>query len=137
MRYPTKTAIILRHDLAAWQSANVAAFLAGGLAGRYPDIVGVPYADRDGTAYTALIREPVFVFGADATELQRSRKRALSRGLDIAVYTHDLFATGNDDDNRAAVAAVAGEDLDLVGLGLHGERKIVDKVTGGLKFLTT
>jgi hypothetical protein len=43
-----------------------------------------------------------------------------------------LFATGNDYDNRAAVAAVATDALDLAGLGLHADRKAVDKVTKGL-----
>ena len=33
MIYETKTALVLRRDLAGWQIANVAAFLAGGLAG--------------------------------------------------------------------------------------------------------
>lgn len=44
-----------------------------------------------------------------------------------------LFATGNDDDNRAAVAAVEADALDLVGLALHDDRKAVDKVVKGLK----
>jgi hypothetical protein len=47
------------------------------------------------------------------------------------VFTSDLFRTGNDDDNRAAVAAVAGADLDLVGIGIHGPRNAVDKVLKG------
>jgi hypothetical protein len=34
----------------------------------------------------------------------------------------------NDDDNRAAVKAVAAEDLDLVGLALRADRKVVDKL---------
>ena len=47
-------------------------------------------------------------------------------------YTSALFDTGHDAANRAAVAAVATEALDLVGIGLHAERKEVDKVTKGL-----
>jgi hypothetical protein len=50
-----------------------------------------------------------------------------------AIFTADLFATGNDDDNRAAVAAVQAEALDLVGLALHDDRKAVDKVIKGLR----
>ena len=38
-------------------------------------------------------------------------------------------------DNRASVAVTRTAALDLVGLGLHGDRKTVDKITGGLKFL--
>ena len=42
--------------------------------------------------------------GADA--LRKSHRRALEREADIAIYTHELFSTGHDDDNRAAVKAV-------------------------------
>jgi len=43
-----------------------------------------------------------------------------------------LFGTGNDADNRAAVRAVPSAGLRVVGLALHGERRIVDKVLKGL-----
>ena len=136
MLYPTKTALIIRGDLAAWQKANIAAFLSGGLAARFPEMIGEPYRDADQHLYTPLIREPVFVYGADAAELRRTYDRARSRELDFAIYTEPLFKTTNDADNRASVASCTREQLDLVGLGLHADRKIIDKVINGLKFLT-
>jgi hypothetical protein len=135
MRYETKTALVLRADLLAWQTANVAAFLTGGLAGAYPEIIGEPYADASGRLYTPLVREPIFIFAADAAELQRTHQRAASRNLRFAIYTEALFKTTNDRDNRAAVAASPADRLDLVGIGLHADRKTIDKVINGLKFL--
>jgi hypothetical protein len=135
MIYPTKTALVLRRDLAPWQIANVAAFLTGGLAGAFPEMVGEAYRDGSGQAYTPLVREPVFVYGGDAADLARTHQRALSRGLKVAIYTAPLFKTSNDVDNRASVAGNATGELDLVGIGIHAERKIVDKVINGLKFL--
>ena len=134
MRYETKTAIVLRSDLLPWQIANVAAFLAGGLAGFFPEIVGEPYRDGSHRLYTPLIREPVFVYGATGAELARTHQRAMTRDLRVAIYTAPLFATTNDIANRAEVAQHATDALDLVGLGLHADRKTIDKVTGGLKF---
>lgn len=135
MLYDTKTALILRHDLLPWQVANIAAFLAGGLAGFYPHIVGEAYRDGSTRLYTPLIREPVFVYGATGPELSRTHQRALGRNLRVAVYTEPLFRTTNDIDNRAAVAACPTDQLDLVGLGVHADRKTLDKVISGLKFL--
>src|SRR4029450_3744559 len=63
MIYDTKPARVLRPDLAAWQVANVAAFLAGGLMATNPHMVGEPYLDGAGRFYSALVREPVFVYG--------------------------------------------------------------------------
>ncbi|MBS0224346.1 MAG: DUF2000 domain-containing protein [Proteobacteria bacterium] len=135
MIYDTKTALILRRDLAGWQLANVAAFLAGGLAGTTPDMIGEPYCDSAGRFYSALVREPVFVYGAALDELRRTHQRALSRALRPAIYIERMFETSNDVDNRAAVAAAPADALDLVGIGLHGPRKTIDKVIHGLKFL--
>ena len=136
MIYDTKTALVLRRDLAAWQVANVAAFLAGGLAATHGHLKGEPYRDAAGRDYTALIREPVFVYGATLEELRRTHQRALSRELVPAIYIEPMFITTNDADNRAAVLAAAPEALDFVGIGVHGPRKTIDKVVNGLKFLS-
>jgi hypothetical protein len=132
MRFDTKIAIAVRDDLASWQKLNVACFLSGGLVGSYPHLAGEPYVDASGQVYGRLIRQPVLVFSASAEELQRTLRRALERGLTPSLYTKELFATGHDGANRAAVASLSTQALDLVGLGLHGERKDVDKVTKGL-----
>ena len=136
MIYETKTALVLWRDLAGWQIANVAAFLAGGLAGTHGHIMGEPYRDASGKAYTALIREPVFVYGGTVEELRRTHQRALSRELVPAVYIEAMFGTTNDADNRTAFAAAPVDALDFVGIGIHGPRKVIDKVVNGLKFLS-
>ncbi|SDR27297.1 hypothetical protein SAMN05444161_2534 [Rhizobiales bacterium GAS191] len=132
MRFDTKIAIAVREDLATWQKLNVACFLSGGLVGSYPELAGERYVDASGQPYGRLIRQPALVFSANAQELTLALKRAMSRGLQPSIYTSALFATGNDIDNRAAVASVATDALDLVGLGLHADRKEVDKIMKGL-----
>ncbi|RYE32887.1 MAG: DUF2000 family protein [Hyphomicrobiales bacterium] len=133
MRYDTKIAIVVRDDLATWQKLNVASFLAGGLVGAAAELAGEPYQDASGRFYGPLIRQPVLIFAASAAELTHVLQRAQQRGVRPHLYTRELFATGNDIDNRAAVAAVATDALDLVGLGLHADRKEIDKITKGLK----
>jgi hypothetical protein len=129
--WSTKIAVVLREGLLPWQELNVTAFLAGAIAGAVPGLLGKPYLDGDGTAYLAMFRQPVLVLSADGAVLQQARARALQRGLPLALFTADLFATGGDDENRAAVAAVSGPDLDLVGIAVHGPKNAVDKVVKG------
>src|SRR5262244_3990081 len=105
MMYSTKTALVIRADLLPWQVANVAAFLSGGLAGTYPEIVGEPYRDGDGRLYTPMIREPVFIYRATSAELARTHGRAVNRGIRFAIYTAPLFETTNDADFRDDAAA--------------------------------
>lgn len=131
IRFATKIAILLRSDLAPWQRLNVTAFLASGLAGTEPELIGEDYLDADGVKYLPMFRQPVMVFAGDRETLTAAHSRALRRGLAMAIFTADLFDTGNDRDNRAAVRAVATDELDLVGLALHAPRNAVDKVLRG------
>ncbi|PWW24499.1 hypothetical protein JD79_03683 [Geodermatophilus normandii] len=131
--WPIKIAVLLREDLLPWQALNVTAFLAGAVAAAVPELIGRPYEDGDGTRYLATIRQPVLVLTGPAEVLARARARALERGLPTSVFTADLFATGGDAENRAAVRAVRGADLDLVGIAVHGPRNVVDKVTKGAR----
>jgi len=123
---------VVSEALATWQKLNVASFLAGGVVGAYPELTGEAYSDASGRFYGPLIRQPVLVFAATGEQLATVLQRAQQRGVRPHLYTRALFATGNDRDNRAAVAAVATSDLDLVGLALHAERKDIDKITKGL-----
>jgi hypothetical protein len=133
IRFDTKIAVVLRDDLAVWQRLNVTAFLVSGIGQRAQEVIGQPYADADGTAYLPMFRQPVLVLEGGKEALAAARERAVSRDLAVAVFTADLFATGNDRDNRAAVGAVPGLDLDLVGVAVYGPRNAVDKVTKGAR----
>jgi hypothetical protein len=132
MRFDTKIAIVVRDDLQPWQELNVASFLSGGLVGAYPELAGERYLDGSGRSYGPLVRQPIMIFRASRIELAQAFRRAGERGIEVAIYTQELFATGNDADNRTAVRAVATDNLDLVGLALHADRREVDKVTKGL-----
>ena len=131
--FDTKIAVILRADLATWQKLNMTAFMCSGVAATAPDAIGERYADADGADYLPMFGQPVLVFSADADELRRTLDRALARDVTPAVFTTDLFATGHDAANRAAVAKVHRDDLDLTGLAFRGARRDVDKITKGLR----
>ncbi|MEW2707250.1 DUF2000 domain-containing protein [Streptomyces koyangensis] len=133
VRFDTKIAVLLRDDLEGWQRLNVTAFLVSGLGTRHPEVIGEPYADADGTAYLPMLRQPVLVFEGSKETLTAAHGKALARVLPRAVFTSDLFATGNDRDNRAAVRAVGRDRLDLVGLAVYGPRNVVDKVLKGAR----
>jgi hypothetical protein len=131
VRFDTKIAVLLRDDLLTWQRLNITAFLVSGIGTAVPEVIGQPYADADGVAYLSMFRQPVLVFEGSKELLTAAHGRALARGIPLAIFTSDLFATGNDRDNRAAVRAVTTAQLDLVGLAVHGPRNTVDKVLKG------
>ncbi|MFJ4516953.1 DUF2000 family protein [Streptomyces sp. NPDC088816] len=133
IRFDTKIAVLLREDLEPWQRLNVTAFLVSGLGTTVPEVIGEPYEDAGEVPYLPMFRQPVLVFQGRKETLTAAHGRALSRSLPRAVFTSDLFTTGNDRDNRAAVRAVPTAALDLVGLAVYGPRNAVDKVLKGAR----
>src|SRR3984885_1775188 len=134
MQFDTKIAVVIRTDLEAWQKLNVASFLTSGITAAFPECVGEPYQDGSGTPYLSLIGQPILIYGADRPALSRALDRALARNVTPAVYTEDMFKTTHDAANREAVKAVARTDLNLVGIAMRADRKVIDKIVDGLKF---
>ena len=131
--FDTKVAVVVRDDLAAWQRLNVTAFLVSGITAQAgAAAIGEDYVDADGERYLPLLVQPVLVYEAPAGRMQTVRERAQRRGQRVAIYTHDMFSTGKDEDNRAAVRAVATADLDLVGLALRAPHRDADAIVRGL-----
>lgn len=134
-RFDTKVVVLLGEGLAAWQELNVTAFLMSGIATSAPDLTGEPYVDGDGTEYLPMLREPVLVMSADTDLLAKARGKAVAReDVAISIYTRELFATGHDEANHAQVAAVASQNLDLVGIALRGPRNAIDRIVKGARF---
>ncbi|WP_136658762.1 DUF2000 family protein [Nitratireductor sp. XY-223] len=131
--FDTKIAIIVREDLPVWQKLNVTAFLTSGVLGANPDLIGDRYEDANGRTYRPLMIQPMIALAADAKGLAKIHSRALDRGVDLAIYTEEMFATGHDAANRAAVKEFPTDELKLVGLALRDEKKTVDKITKGAK----
>jgi hypothetical protein len=132
MTFDTKIAVVLRSDLPVWQKLNVTAFTASALAAAVDDVMGENYEDASGNLYLPMFKQPVMVFEADAGQIRRAYERALQRGIKFSVFTEELFATGNDIDNRAAVKAKKSDELMVVGMAMRDKKKTIEKVLDGL-----
>ncbi|MCS0498561.1 DUF2000 family protein [Protaetiibacter mangrovi] len=132
-RFDTKAVVVVRDDLAPWQELNVTAFLMSGIATSEPGLVGEAYRDADGNDYLPMLRQPVLVMTASGEVLASAREKAIVRSIPVALYTRELFSTGHDTANRAAVAAVPAAALDLVGIGILGPRNVVDRILKGAR----
>jgi hypothetical protein len=131
--FDTKIAIVVREDLAIWQKLNVTAFLTSGVVGANSGLIGEPYEDARGNRYNALAIQPMIVLSADAETIAAIYRRAMERRVGLSLYIEDMFATGHDAANRAAVKQYGPEAMRLVGLALREDRKIVDKIVKGSK----
>jgi len=132
MRFDTKIAVVVREDLPTWQKLNMTAFMVSGIAARQSETVGENYIDGSGNYYLPMFRQPVLVFAGPAAAVRAAYERAMEQQVKLAIFTEPLFATGNDADNRAAVRASLREDMTVVGIAFHADRKLADKVLKGL-----
>jgi hypothetical protein len=132
MTFETKIAVAVRDDLPVWQRLNMTAFLVSGIAGTL-DVVGEDYEDASGNRYLPMFRQPVLVYEAPAAKLRVLYERAMRREVRFSLFIDELFATGNDVDNRAAMQAVAADDLRIAGLAMRADRKVVDKIFDGVR----
>ena len=131
--FDTKFAIVLRDDLASWQALNVTAFLSSGVVAQDPKIIGEAYRDKAGNVYNAMSIQPAIVLAADAATIGAIHRRSLERGVRTSAYVEEMFATGHDAANRATVKQYAPDAMNVVGLALREDKKLVDKITKGAR----
>jgi hypothetical protein len=132
MTFDTKIAVAVRDDLPTWQRLNMTAFLVSGIAAG-DGMVGEDYVDASGNRYLPMFRQPVLVYEAPAAKLRVLYERAMRREVRFSLFIDELFATGNDVDNRATMRAVAADDLRIAGLAMRADRKVVDKIFDGVR----
>ncbi len=131
--FETKIAIVVREDLATWQKLNVTAFLTSGIVGANEGLLGERYEDAAGNTYSPLVIQPMIVLSADTDTLKAIYRRGMERGVRLSLYIEDMFSTGYDAANRAAVKQHTPENMNVVGLALREDKKVVDKITKGAR----
>jgi len=135
MMYDDKIVLVIIDDLPVWQKLNVAAFLASAVAIKFPETHGRPFITASGTDYLPFLKHPVLIYKADdAAQIKKAFARAKERELHTGIYTQQLFATKNEEENLKQIAASHDEDLDLAGIIIYGENKKVDKAVKDLKY---
>lgn len=128
MQFDTKIAVVIRSDLQTWQKLNVAAFTVSGIAS-VEGVIGEEYIDSSDRAYLPMIKQPILIFGADHEQVRTVFDQAIGTDVQLSIYTEELFSTPHDEANRAAVRACTTDMLNLVGIGLRGRKKVMDKST--------
>lgn len=133
-----KCVLVLDGDQEPGVRANTAAILGFTLGARYPDLVGPDAPDADGRTHPGIIVTPVPVLKSNADGLRELYLRLSDpkfRGVfcvdfsDVAqcCQTYPVYL------EKAAVTPTA--EHHFLGLGLWGEKKLVNKLTGNLPLL--
>ncbi len=116
-------------------AANAVGVRALTLGATAPGLVGEDLVDADGGRHPGLISRGLPVLGAPGGALGALRARALDARLSVIDLPSAAQETTDYDAFRARIAQLATGEISYLGLIVHGPRRAVNKVTGGLSLL--
>lgn len=128
--------IVLADDLPPGLAANAAAVLALSLGAQVPELPGPDIVDADGTTHPGLIPIGLPVLKAPRAALKDLRARAREAdGVEVIGFPAPGQRTTNYAEFAAAVSGSGVEELEYVGVLVHGDKKPVNKLTGSYALL--
>lgn len=133
-----KCVIVIDDTLSAGIIANTAAILGATLGRQAPGLIGPDIPDGDGGIHTGIVAYPVPVLKGNGELLSALRKKLCDpdyRELVAVDFTETAQQCLHYEDYTEKMAASKGEELRYLGIGLCGNKKLVNKLTGSLPLL--
>ena len=131
-----RVAIVLDESLGAGLGANAAAVLAVTLSALVPGLPGPDVVDRDGTSYPGLIPIGLPILKASRADLHAMHELARRMaGVTVVTFPYHGQQTTDYAEFASRVAASSTDEIEHIGLALHGPRKQVGKLVGQLPLL--
>ncbi|MDO4275013.1 MAG: DUF2000 domain-containing protein [Eubacteriales bacterium] len=118
--------------------ANTAGIMGITLGKYIPETVGPQVMDKSGSSHLGIIQIPVPVLKADREKIKEIRERLYQPGFEnlIVVDFSDVAQSCNVyDDYIQKAASVEENNFTYFGIGICGEKKLVNKLTGSLPLL--
>lgn len=134
----TKCVMIIDEKLPAGVIANTAAILGITLGKRFPEAVGTDVTDKSGNAHLGIIEFPVPVLRGSPELIREVRQRLYTKEFeDVTAVDFSDTAQGckTYDEFVQKIAETQEENLLYLGIGLFGEKKKINKLTGSLPLL--
>lgn len=133
-----KCVMVIDEALPLGVIANTAGIMGLTLGKHIPETIGPEVLDQSGCVHLGIIQLPVPVLKADSEKIKELRQRLYQpefAGL-IAVDFSDVAQSCNVyDDYIRKAASVEEADFQYFGIGLCGDKKLVNKLTGSLPLL--
>ncbi len=125
-----KSVIVLREDLGPGFLANAAACITSGLFNQQQDVLG-PAIEGDGVEFIPITKIPIMIVKQTKT-ITELLNRAKKNNLKYMVFTREGQSTTSYDEYIERVKGKKVEELDVIGIGVIGEDKLINKFAGDL-----
>ena len=129
-----KCIIVVNAELPVGIIVNAAACLGFSLGSVLPHEVGPAQKDADGVAHGRLVNLPVSILRADAEKVKEIVDRAyLIDDLTVFDMSDKAQISKTQEEYGAAIAATKNADLKYWAVAMYGDKKVVNKLGGGLR----
>ena len=128
-----KIVVVISADAPVGVALNPAALLGVGLGHRHAETVGDDTVDAGGNPHTGMSVYPIPVLKATPERLSELRAQAAARD-DVVVHDMNQIAQQARTYQQMSdtLAGTKPEDVEYLGLAIHGPRAAVDSLTGAL-----
>jgi hypothetical protein len=131
-----KCVVVLAEDLPAGLQANTAGVLSFTLGSELREVVGSTVVDGSGEEHLGITEIPIPMLSAAPETVAKIRREAGHDTEAVVVAFTDAAQTSKTyDEYRQKMASRGAEDLRYLGVGLCGEKKLVNRLTGSLPLL--
>lgn len=137
-RNVNKCVMVIDEALPAGIIANTAGIMGLTLGKHIPDTIGPEVLDKSGHTHLGIIRVPVPVLKADKEKIKEIRQRLYLpefAGLLVVDFSDVAQSCNIYDDYIQKAAAVEETGFHYLGIGIYGEKRLVNKLTGSLPLL--
>jgi hypothetical protein len=132
---PERFVVVLDEALPSGHAANVAAVLAITLGATVEGLMGEALVDGDGREHPGLIPFGLPILAASRAAIAELRTRAAAAEVGVIAFPAHGQQTNDWDAVRRHVAEVPPDELEWLGLVVHGSRRAVNRLTGNLRLL--
>ncbi len=128
--------VIVGDRLGAGLAANAAAVVTMSMGQRVDGLIGPDVKDADGRLYPGIVHIPVPILTAGADLLHAIWAEAVDSPEAVTVgFTSLAQSCRTYDEYSARMLATASADLECVAVGVHGPRRLVNRLAGSLPLL--
>lgn len=129
-----KSAIIINPDLPTGLLVNAVACIASGIFLHGDDLVGPEIQGQDVT-YIPITKIPILILKPNGKNLAELCREAQKLNLKYMAFTKEGQSTTNYDEYIKRVEGIPLDAVNLIGVGVVGEDKVVNSLVGSLPIL--
>ena len=132
-----KCVIVIDSDLPIGLIANTSAVLALTLGNKIEGIIGPIVIDGVGCTHEGITNTPIPILKGTRDILKELRDTLINDypNLFLVDFSNAAQTTKNYDNYTNKIGSFTNDDLQYLGIGIYGDKKIVNKLTGSISLL--